>query len=322
MEHEPPGGARPLLWRDSLRMSAARLWTGFGPETFPAAFAPFESVDLAHLYPDFYHESPHNVALDALTSTGIPGLALALGWVVLGFFAATGALRAKSKSAAPLAAGVVASITAAMFSAAVMPPLLLTLLLIAILTASETPDRSGFKATSPSLAFGFAFPVSAAIAAFALLLAVSDYRLELFQQSPGVKQYKAMLSLPVPVAAEDIYCSRVLARACGQQYECWSTAVHAAARATRTADDPANAWYNLAQFTAAVNDVRGTGNALAMASQAAPNWFKPHWAMAELLSKTGDAAGSRAEAERAVSLAATHDVEVSRALSRLTARNN
>ena len=51
---------------------------GFGPETFPAAFGPYESEGLAHLYPDFHYESPHNVALDALTSQGVPAEGLAL----------------------------------------------------------------------------------------------------------------------------------------------------------------------------------------------------------------------------------------------------
>ncbi len=50
---EPIGGARPLLWRDSLRMAAARPWTGFGPETFAAEFPRYQSTDLARLLPDF-----------------------------------------------------------------------------------------------------------------------------------------------------------------------------------------------------------------------------------------------------------------------------
>ena len=64
------GGARLLLWRDSLQMSAQRPLAGFGPETFATEFPRFESIQLASAYPDFYHESPHNMFLDALAAQG------------------------------------------------------------------------------------------------------------------------------------------------------------------------------------------------------------------------------------------------------------
>ncbi|HEU5022379.1 MAG TPA: O-antigen ligase family protein, partial [Bryobacteraceae bacterium] len=63
---EPLGGARPLLWRDSLQMAAARPLTGFGPETYLTAFAPYQSEELSRLFPDYHHESPHNLEFDAL----------------------------------------------------------------------------------------------------------------------------------------------------------------------------------------------------------------------------------------------------------------
>jgi len=68
------GGARLLLWRDSLRMAGTHPLTGFGPDNFVAEFPRFESVDLAQTYPDFFQESPHNMLLDALTAEGLPGL--------------------------------------------------------------------------------------------------------------------------------------------------------------------------------------------------------------------------------------------------------
>jgi O-antigen ligase len=325
-QHEPTGGARPLLWRDSLRMAAAKPLTGFGPEMFSTSFGPWESDNLSRLYPDFHHESPHNVALDALTEAGIPGLALVLAWAVLGFRAATSALRSRAKIAPALAAGILASGIAALFSAAVMPPILLTLLLLGVLTASEMPDRAPQPARSRGWA-AVAAPAAAGIAVFACLLAASDYCLAAFQRHPGVAEYNTVLSLPLPVAAEDIYVSRVLTSVCGKVnsgslYDCWRTAVRAAARATATADDPANAWYNLAQFTAAQNDIGGTRMALTRASQSAPKWFKPHWAMAELSIRTGDRANARAEAERAASLNAKRFPELSASLANLQARLN
>jgi O-antigen ligase len=52
------GGARPLLWRDSLRMSLDNPWKGFGPDLFAGEFPKYQSIELARAYPDFYHESP------------------------------------------------------------------------------------------------------------------------------------------------------------------------------------------------------------------------------------------------------------------------
>ena len=98
--------------------------------------------------------------------------------------------------------------------------------------------------------------------------------------------------------------------------------MRAAARATATADDTANAWYNLAQFTAAQNDVAGTRTALSHAIQSAPKWFKPHWAMAELAAQTGDRANARAEEERAESLHPKPDPELSASLANLKSRLN
>ena len=85
---DPWGGARPLLWRDSLRMGLARPLAGHGPETFTAAFPHYESAALARAYPDFAHESPHNIFLDALVGQGIAGLLLLAAWCALGFAAA------------------------------------------------------------------------------------------------------------------------------------------------------------------------------------------------------------------------------------------
>ena len=78
------GGARLLLWRDSLRMAESRWAFGYGPETFSLEFPRHESIELARAYPDFYHESPHNIFLDALDSEGVVGLAALAAMVLWG----------------------------------------------------------------------------------------------------------------------------------------------------------------------------------------------------------------------------------------------
>jgi O-antigen ligase len=320
---EPAGGARPLLWRDSLRMAWARPVFGFGPETFQSAFGVWNSEELARLYPDFHHESPHNVALDALTSEGVPGLLLVFGWGALAFQAAAAGLRVRSPLAPPLAAALVASVVAAIFDAAVLVPVLLTLLVVSMLIVSEPADVSRRISINPWFWRGICATTAVCIASFTVETLIADFKLARFQGKPGIEQYESARHWHLPGAAEDIYGSRVLLNTCSgtagmvANIGCWRAAEQVAAEATRTADDPANAWYNLALFTAIPNDVRGTSMALNRAIQAAPNWFKPHWALARLLSRTGDLHNAVSEAGRAASLNANHDPEVSQTLQDL-----
>jgi O-antigen ligase len=69
-------------------MSGARWPAGYGPETFIAGFALHQSADLGRAYPDFYHESPHNIYLDTLVAQGVAGPVLLLALAASGFAAA------------------------------------------------------------------------------------------------------------------------------------------------------------------------------------------------------------------------------------------
>ena len=106
---DPRGGARLLLWRDSLQMSAHRPLVGFGPETFATEFPRFESIQLASVYPDFYHESPHNMFLDTLAAQGMLGLLAFIGLCALGAWSAMQACRAGNALGPPLGAGLCGS---------------------------------------------------------------------------------------------------------------------------------------------------------------------------------------------------------------------
>jgi O-antigen ligase len=298
---EPIGGARPLLWRDSLHMAAARPWTGFGPETFPAEFPRYQSLELARLLPDFYHESPHNTALDALTSEGIPGLLITLGWAVLGACAAFNRRLTQS----PLGAALVASLVASLFSAATAGPIFATLLVIAMLISltPEDPVRRPVVAV-----FAVSAPIALCLGIFGVSLAVADFNLARFQRAPSAALYDVSRRTALPGAAEDLYCSRRLATACG--LGCARNATEAAERATGTADNPPNAWYNLGMFLAEQNDEANVEIALRTAASLAPNWFKPHWALGKVLALTGRGAEARREAEKAFLLDAGKDADV------------
>jgi O-antigen ligase len=326
---EPIGGARPLLWRDSLRMAAARPWAGFGPETFAAEFPRYQSVELARLLPDFYHESPHNTALDALTSEGIPGLPITLGWAVLGAWAALQGWRARSPPGAALSSALVASCVASLFTAATAGPIFATLLVIAMLVGLSPGEMAGRSAIKPAAVFAVSAPIAACLAIFGVTLAVADFDLERFQSGTGdtagsIRRYNASVRAALPGAAEDLYCARRLATICGAtadpaiQAACVATATRAAARATRSSDNPPNAWYNLGMFAAEQNDEARVEISLRTSALLAPNWFKPHWALAKLLALTGRGAEAKKEAERAFFLDAGKDPEVRETVGRLT----
>lgn len=316
--HDPTGGARPLLWRDSLSMAASRPLIGYGPDAFAASFGAFESEDLARLLPDFHYESPHNLALDALTAGGIPALLIALAFAALAILAVT---RARSPRTPTLAAALAASLVASFFSAAMLPPLLLTALVLAILISSEPPAST--RAPSPRAPAALGIPIAGAMILASAVYAVSDFRLARFQAHPTPNGYAQMTAHFPLILREDIYASRILSEICPKipipapSFECWRIATLAAGNATRTADDTANAWYNLAIFTALRNDVAGTRAALLEASRISPNWFKPHWILAELLARQGNIKEASAEASRALRLDAAKNPEVIAAAARL-----
>jgi hypothetical protein len=91
-------------------------------------------------------------------------------------------------------------------------------------------------------------------------------------------------------------------------------AMGAAARATRQPEQLPNAWFNLSVLEAANNDAVHTEFALRQSIAAAPNWYKPHWILARLLSSQGRAEAA-IEARRAIELNAGTDAEVGSTLA-------
>jgi hypothetical protein len=85
-----------------------------------------------------------------------------------------------------------------------------------------------------------------------------------------------------------------------RQLRLWGAAFQAAQRATATAEDPQNAWYHVSVFHAQREDAREVEHCLRKASQAAPNWYKPHATLAKLLQKLGRHKEAQAEAARSI----------------------
>ena len=323
---DPWGGARPKLWRDSLLMGVARPLAGYGPETFTAEFPHWESVDLAQAYPDFAHESPHNIFLDALVAQGAPGLLLLAGFCAAGF-AAAWRLRAKHRNtAACLAAALAAGIVSQQFTVFTIPTAVIfyTTIALAIGLARESVPTHNDAGSRVPLAIACS-AVALALLYLAVRFAIADHSLGLAKRSlesgdvpAAAARYAESDRERLPGTASDLWYSRALL-ATGQ-LGALGASTAAGLRATQTAEDPFNAWYNLSVLYATRNDAAGAERSLRSAITANPNWFKPHWMLAQVLRLDSRLAEAEREAAVAARLNAGRNPEVARTLQEIRAR--
>jgi O-antigen ligase len=306
------GGARLLLWRDSLTLAARHSMIGAGPETFSSEFPHVQSAALSRAYPDFYHESAHNILLDALTAQGAIGLAALLAVITLGIYQAR---TNRGTAAGVLGAGLIAGLVANQFVVFTAATALYFYLTVAMLVALGKESAS-----SARLPLAIAVPVSAALAVVAIRLLGADHELlrvqadlEAGKTSTTAERYKRVRDWGLTA---DIWYSRrmaVAARAAPDPVSAlraWQQALESGYRATATAEDPHNAWYSLATLHARQNDYPQTERCLRAAIASSPNWFKPHWMLAQLLMSKGSREEGLVEANRAVELNGGKNPEV------------
>jgi O-antigen ligase len=309
------GGARLLLWRDTLRMSAGRWFTGYGPETFTLEFPPHQSLALARAFPEFYHESPHNIFLDALVSQGVLGLLALMALAGLGCVTAHG----------PVGGAFIAMLVSQQFSAFTLPTQLYFYLCMAILVSDFKTERVETRRWRP-FQWVLALPLACAalyLAAGDVLLASARRELDRGDVESAVRSLDRARAWG---ASADVYFSRrflAFSQASsdtGTQFRACQYAMDAAARAPNTAEDRQNALLNLAGFYAMQNNATAVERSLREAIAAAPNWFKPHWLLAQVLARDGHPLEAEAEARAAVERDGEKDPEVSRTLEQLRRR--
>ena len=318
---DPQGGARPWLWRDTLRMASVYWPAGAGPETFSSEFPRFQSEGLAQAFPNYYSESPHNVFLDALASQGAAG-PLILGGLLL--LAAVAARRARSnREAGLLAAALVAGLVSNQFLSFTIPTALYFYTGLGLLLVL-TGDGAGAKERKPAV---WARALSAAggvlLVVFAVQLTLADWGMANVQRSieggqlaAAERGYQALLRVKPPGVYYDLWYSRQMATAAqqaphlGAGVAAWKSAWAAAERAVSASDARQNAHYSLAAFQSVENDFQRTEASLRAAIELAPNWYKPHWMLARLLLVAGRLEEARAEAARAMELNNGVDAEV------------
>ena len=125
-----------------------------------------------------------------------------------------------------------------------------------------------------------------------------------------------MLRWELPGTGADLNYSRAMAQLAARtsvlatRVQATQQATEAAIRATRR-EDRYNAWYNLARLLAGQNNLAGVERSLRNAIAWAPNWFKPHWVLAQLLEATQRHQQALIEAEVAFDLDGGRHPEVS-----------
>jgi O-antigen ligase len=281
-QDDPAGGARLYLWRDSLPLLGRHWLVGSGPETFSVEFPKVQSRDLSRAFPEFYHESAHNMFLDAGTAQGLPGLLILLATTVLG-------LRMKAAKNPALAAGFVAILVCQQFSVFTLSTALTFWLTLAMLMTSDAQPSTA--ATVKDRRMPWLLPVSLALIVAAVRLAIGDRYLA---QMRGTLNQADFVAAGAWGAHADLWYSRKLL-ALGRPQE----AVASGISATKTAEDPYNAWMNLGLVYATLNDAGQTEHCIREAIAASPNWYKPHLALAQLLLATN----RRVEAEKELRIA-------------------
>ncbi len=319
---DPRGGARLWLWRDSARMGVERMAFGYGPETFTTEFPHFQSLDLARAYPDFYHESPHNIFLDAFTAQGLPGVLVLAGSCGLAFLAVRRARIQQPGLSAALTGAWVAALLNQQFVCFILPTALLFYLTIGMLASVRTAPSVHVESRGAArVLMPFAITLAAVLILYGARLARADYAMANVQRDLDAGNLdRAIAGYQGAGYGSALFYSRRMALFARnsnkilERLRASQQATVAAADAVREADDRQNAYYNAAEVSALNNDAAGVEQNLRAAISAAPNWFKPHWVLAQFLAQRGKLDEAETEAGYAVERDGGKNPEVTRTL--------
>ena len=324
------GGARLWLWQDSIRMILDYWVLGAGPETFANAYPRYQSVELAQAYPNFYHESPHNIFLDAATAQGVLGLVVALLLAGLPLMAVW-RLRSKKSATGFLAASFAAGLVSQQFLVFTVPTALYFYFVAALLIASAVESRTPIPRT-PN-------PISARVGRVAVSLMLLVFAGQLALADLGLEQTRQNIRARRVIKALDSYTRARRIQPWGINTDSWfadamdllsktspdipgrivamQVRFSVSERAARDSEQRPHAYYRLALLHTSSGNHKRAREALAMAIDLAPRWYKPHWLLARVLTEQGFVDQGLREAELAAWLNWGHDSEVKATLEAL-----
>jgi hypothetical protein len=300
---DPGGGGRLLLWRDSLRVSP---WLGGGPDGFEREFPRHRSEELARAFPDRHFESPHNLFLDHLTTSGLAGVAALIALLV---WAGVNYRISSPGLPAALAAGVVAQ----QFLADTIVTRLtcLTVAALSFPPHEGPPRRSAVRMVCGALLLGAGVWFGAA-------LLRADRALHLARSAASRGDFEALIregasaadAFPwggvYPFAVARLLGTGGMNPRAAESSRAYLLALSLdlARRAAPAAASPELVAVHLGSVYVMQGRWKEAEAALAEAHRAAPSWYRPHYLQAELWFAQGRRAEAAAAARRALDLGA------------------
>jgi O-antigen ligase len=298
---DPGGGGRLTLWRDSLGVSP---WLGSGPDGFERSFPRHESEALARAFPDRHFESPHNIFLDQLTTTGVASvlaLAALLGWALMNY-----------RSTAP---GLLAALAAGIVAQQFLADTIATRLVCLMMATLSFPETDGVARRSPVRAVCGVLLLATAVW-FGGALLRADRALYQARAAAGRGDLEGLIregrtaSRAFPWGGVHPFAvSRLLGNAGMNPQAAESSRAYLLALAQ---EEAVKAWPSAASpelvavHLASLYVVQGRWTEaepmLENAFQSAPSWYRPHYLRAELWQAQGRQQDAAREARRALDL--------------------
>jgi O-antigen ligase len=301
------GGTRYWLWMDTFWMALETPFLGFGPESFSRRFPQFAGEELSSRYPDHYHESPHNVLLEAWIESGVIGLGALVCIVAFGVW-----LWWRQRShpgVAVLGLAVVAGWLNHLFLSLTLPTFVMLMLLTGLLAARSDWSQPAWTSWNGKLAdcrplLGVA-AIGFALASYGLLAREFSYR-RASEHAPPKEQMLAGASM-------ELWESRRLLKQAAAETDAevakrlLGVAVEKAESSAQSSDFPAVDYLHLAVVHASAGDSRQVERTLRSAIQASPNWYQPHLLLARLMTAQGKVGEAIEEQAKAVKLGYKRD---------------
>jgi hypothetical protein len=308
------GGSRLFLWRDSTRLALSTGISGLGPEIFARELPKWRGDDFARIFPDSYDESPHNMFLDAWVAMGLPGLLITGGLVLAASFASARSAIADPRYIAPLFGGLVGAVVSQQFSCFVIVTALCFLTILITAVSAGEPQRREPPGPVSRAVYGFGgFALFGILAWGAFALFASDFErgklpslIDQKRYRESIEIYEAGSKKQVVATSADLWFARHMndlfasTQNPSLKAAAYRASVEAAASAARDGDPPSLAAWEAATLAGAAGDPAGTERDLEAALKWSPNWYRAHWALAEIFAAEGRTAEAGAHAAAAL----------------------
>jgi len=302
---DDPGGPRLQMWKECPGLIALHPVFGEGPDTFAGEFRKVQSLQLSRAYPDFYNETPHNAMLDAACAQGIPGALILVGVFLL-------AWRAGPNTG--LDAALLGILISSMFASLTLVTSLylwtIAGLAVALNPGEQVPEkhwRWHVPRVAP-VALGAAYLVAGVMLGLQdSAWAEMNSAVEAGDFSAARDAYSRATSVAFGMPGYELWSSRewaTLARSLAASPDAvaaWKLAANASSLAESSGEERFSAAYQSSVLAIAASDLTRSESEARETIRLAPNWYKGHLLLSQILQYTGRAA----DADREAALGAT-----------------